>query len=226
MLALVGSGEYLPAMQPVDGVLLQRLRSTPRVACLPTAAGAEGAERIAYWSRLGVEHFTRLGAQAEALPIIDRASAHDARLAATLADCNFVYFSGGKPDYLYASLVDSPAWESIRAVLQAGGIVAGCSAGAMIMGAYIMGLPARRPGFGLIPDAVIMPHYDEMAGLLRAGARQLIGRGQTLIGIEGYTALLWEAGQAEVLGRGGVTIWNSRGKNRYVQGEKPVIDWL
>lgn len=96
MLALVGSGEYLPAMQPVDGVLLQRLRSTPRVACLPTAAGAEGAERIAYWSRLGVEHFTRLGAQAEALPIIDRASAHDARLAATLADCSFVYFSGGR----------------------------------------------------------------------------------------------------------------------------------
>ena len=47
------------------------------MVCLPTAAGTEGSERIAYWSRLGVDHFTRLGASAEAVPVIDRASADD-----------------------------------------------------------------------------------------------------------------------------------------------------
>ena len=72
MLALVGSGEYLPAMEAVDRTLLDRLPEAPRVVCLPTAAGTEGPERIAYWSRLGVEHFTRLDAQAEAVPVVDR----------------------------------------------------------------------------------------------------------------------------------------------------------
>ena len=46
MLALVGSGEYLPPMDPVDRILLSRLPGPPRVVCLPTAAGTEGAERI------------------------------------------------------------------------------------------------------------------------------------------------------------------------------------
>ena len=81
MLALVGSGEYLPAMEPIDRELISRLQESPRVVCLPTAAGKEGPERIAYWLRLGVEHFTRLEAKVEALPVIDRESANDRNLA-------------------------------------------------------------------------------------------------------------------------------------------------
>ena len=77
MFALVGSGEYLTAMGAVDRNLISLLREPPRVVCLPTAAGKEGPERISYWSRLGVEHFTRLEASVEALPVIDRASAND-----------------------------------------------------------------------------------------------------------------------------------------------------
>ncbi len=56
-LALVGSGEYLPPMEPVDRLLLARLGGEARVVCLPTAAATEGAERIRYWSELGVRHF-------------------------------------------------------------------------------------------------------------------------------------------------------------------------
>ena len=33
--------------------------------------GDEGAERIAYWSNLGTQHFARLGASVEALPVIE-----------------------------------------------------------------------------------------------------------------------------------------------------------
>ena len=80
-LALVGSGEYLQLIEPLDRFLLAQLNTEPRVVGLPTAAGTEGGERIGYWSRLGEEHFRRLGAQAEALPVIDRASAEDEALA-------------------------------------------------------------------------------------------------------------------------------------------------
>jgi len=41
MLALVGSGEYLPTMEPVDRQLIARLDAAPSVVCLPTAAGQE-----------------------------------------------------------------------------------------------------------------------------------------------------------------------------------------
>ena len=42
MLALVGSGEYLPGVDPIDRYLLSQLKDPPRVVCLPTAAGTEG----------------------------------------------------------------------------------------------------------------------------------------------------------------------------------------
>jgi cyanophycinase len=113
MLGLVGSGEYLPPIASVDRELIRRLAAPMRVVCLPTAAGTEGHERIEYWSRLGVDHFTGLGVQAQALAVIDRASADDPALAAVVAQANFVYLSGGKPDYLHRTLDGSLVWKAI-----------------------------------------------------------------------------------------------------------------
>ena len=69
MIALVGSGEYLPGMDRVDRYLMDQIRGEVRVACLPTAAGTEGPERIAYWNDLGVSHFQGLGAAVQAIPV-------------------------------------------------------------------------------------------------------------------------------------------------------------
>ena len=85
MLALVGSGEYLPPIASMDRELIGRLAAPVRVVCLPTAAGSEGHARVDYWSRLGVDHFTGLGAQVQSLPVIDRPSADDPALAAEVA---------------------------------------------------------------------------------------------------------------------------------------------
>ncbi len=145
-LALIGSGEYLPSMKPVDRLLLARLAGEARVVCLPTAAATEGAERIRYWSELGVRHFVGLGARAEAVGVIDRLSAHDASCVARVESANFVYLSGGKPRYLYDTLVGSPTWAAIMRVLEGGGVVAGCSAGAMICG--VRSAPWGRHGDG------------------------------------------------------------------------------
>ncbi len=224
MLALVGSGEYLPAMEPVDRELIRRLAEPPRVVCLPTAAGQEGPERIGYWSRLGVEHFTRLGAEVLALPVIDQASAHDGELARAVAGANFVYLSGGKPSYLYQTLAGSPVWAAIESVLARGGLLAGCSAGAMIMGEKILGFRFLKlgPGFNYLPGTVIMPHFDEISQSLRTLIHTLIGPSRTLVGIEGNTALVVSDARLEVLGRGGITVWNRSDPSRYEQGPLPV----
>jgi cyanophycinase len=219
MLALVGSGEYLPPMEPVDRELLARLGPSPRVVCLPTAAGREGPERIGYWSRLGVEHFTRLGARAEAVPVIDRAGADDPAFAAAIAAADCVYLSGGKPDYLYRTLAGSRAWESILSVLARGGLLAGCSAGAMVMGEKFTGFPGWNAGFNLVPGVTVIPHYDEIPAAMIRPVRLLAGRELIVAGIDRNTALVRNGNRFEVLGAGGVTLWNGSRKTRFTAGE-------
>lgn len=221
-LALVGSGEYLPPMETVDRRLLDRLSAAPRVVCLPTAAGTEGSERIAYWSQLGIDHFTRLGAAVSTVPIIDRASADDERHAATIKAANFVYLSGGRPDYLYASLAGSRAWTAICAVLERGGVLAGCSAGAMILGEKFFGFPGWKQGFNFLPGKTVIPHFDEIPGALLAAMRIFGGHELTVLGIDGNTALVKSGDSYEVIGAGGVTVWNKAGKVRYTDGPLPA----
>lgn len=220
LIALVGSGEYLPAMELVDRNLLARLTEPARVVCLPTAAGTEGPERIDYWARLGVDHFQRLGVAAQTVPVIDRASADNADFAAIVASASFVYLSGGKPDYLYQSLAGSAVWAAIETMLARGGILAGCSAGAMILGEKFFGFPGWRQGFGYVPGATIIPHFDEIPALMVQSMRLFAGD-MTVLGIDGNTALVHHSDGYEVVGAGGITVWNKAGKIRYTQGLLP-----
>jgi cyanophycinase len=233
MLALVGSGEYLAPMEPVDRELLSRLpalsesstgfRPAARVICLPTAAGSEGSERVAYWSELGVAYFSRLGVDVQALPIIDAASANDPELAGRIRGANFVYLSGGRPNYLLSTLKGSLAWEAIQSVLAKGGILAGCSAGAMILGERIPAFPVWQRAFNLLPGAVVVPHFDEMPESFSKTMRLFVSRDKVLVGVEGYTALVLQGRELQVLGRGGVTIWNRNERIRYTQGQ--LVRW-
>ncbi len=220
MHALIGSGEYLPAMAPVDRDLIARLGAPVRVVCLPTAAGTEGSARVQYWMDLGVAHFEALGAQVTAVPVIDRASADDPAHAAAIAAANFVYLSGGKPDYLHRSLDGSRAWNAILDVLARGGLLAGCSAGAMVQGAQFFGFPGSKPGFGFLPGVSIIPHFDEIPGALVQGMK-LFGRGTTVVGIDGFTALVKDGANLDVVGRGRVTIFTREGRLQLTAGPVP-----
>jgi cyanophycinase len=221
MLALVGSGEYLPAMEPVDRDLFSRLNEPPRVVCLPTAAGKEGPDRIAYWSRLGIDYFTRLKVHVESLPVIDHASANDERFASIIDRSNFVYLSGGKPHYLYSTLKSSLIWEAILSVLSRGGLLAGCSAGAMILGEKFFGFPGLKPGFDFLSRVTVIPHFDQFPGYVIKSIRVMAGRDLIVLGIEGNTALFANGDHYEVLGTGGVIVWKQGGKTRYISGPLP-----
>ncbi len=217
-LVLVGAGEYLPVMDPVDRALLHRLGEPGRVVCLPTAAGQEGAERIAYWSRLGENHYRGLGAEAEALPVIDRRSAGDHKLAERIDAANFIYFSGGKPAYLHDVLKESVVWEAVMGVVARGGVLAGCSAGAMIMGEKLFGFPGWKPGFGLLPGYGVIPHFDELPGMMVSSLKLFSGHDLTILGIDGGTALVQWDSAFEVMGKGGVTVITREGRTRYESG--------
>jgi cyanophycinase len=220
VLAFVGSGEYLPEMETVDRFLLNHLEGSCQVVCLPTAAGTEGSERIAYWSELGVNHFRRLGAKAEAVPVINRQDAFNAELAGRVAQANFVYLSGGKPDYLLSTLEDSLVWQAILEVIHRGGILAGCSAGAMVMGQKIPGFPLLQDALNLMPGAVIIPHFNEIPGWMVSLLRVWVGWKIRLVGVPGSTALVVNGNECQVVGKAGVMVGNTRGIHQYAVGEK------
>ena len=80
--ALVGAGEFLPAMADFDLELLAATgRPRPRVAILPTASYPDGEEVFDRWAAMGVAHFGELGAEVEPVLVRDRADADDAAAA-------------------------------------------------------------------------------------------------------------------------------------------------
>lgn len=222
MLVLVGSGEYLPEVDSIDKALFDRLGEPARVVCLPTAAGKEGDAMIDSWMQKGVRHYTRLGVEVNGVRVHDSATAHEEAHVDAIKNANFVYLSGGNPGYLHESLQGSPVWEAILGVYQSGGIVAGCSAGAMIMGERIAGPGGNRAGFNLLPNVVIMPHFDEFIGRMGRIGRMFSDKSMTMVGIDGRTALVQSDVGHEVLGRSQVHVFKADGNQTFGQGPIPA----
>jgi cyanophycinase len=220
-LALAGSGEYLPPMEAVDQGLLDKLGQPARVVCLPTAAGTEGEGRLHYWMKLGEDHFRRLGVESvESLPVFSRDDALNPDLIQKVRDANFVYLSGGKPYYLLECLVGTGMLDAILGTLESGGVVAGCSAGAMIFGERIpnrLFLGGTTPALGLLPGHFIIPHFDEVPFAMRFAVPYLVGE-LRMLGIEANTVLKCSNDEFTVAGMGGVTLAFGKEKNRYLEG--------
>ena len=195
LIALVGGNEFRPDCEPMDRSLLARLKPQPRVVILPTAAARENPALAA---KNGVRHFQRLGAAAEAAMVIDEATAGEKKWAASIQNADLVYLAGGDPVYLLETLSHSPAWEAARKAWEKGGILAGSSAGAMIVGGR-MWAPGRgwREGLGLLPKIAILPHHAMLAAAWKAEEMiASLSTGITLVGIDEATALVgppWEA---------------------------------
>lgn len=219
-IALVGSGEYLEACRDVDEHLLGLIDAAgraPRVVCLPTASSLEGERVWRRWADDGAAWFAALGADAVGLPVIDRASADHPDHAAAVAEADLVYLSGGKPHHLRETLADTRTWAAVEAVLARGGVLAGCSAGAMVQGDHIAGLRSARssPGFGLLPHAIVLPHFDEYPSMIGRAVRSLTGRGRTVVGVDGGTALVRHCDELRAVGGGSVTVWGPLGHAVY-----------
>lgn len=230
LIALVGSGEYLPVMNEVDRHLLASVHangSQPNVVCLPTAAGQEGEASVGKWLRMGAEHFTALGAVVHPLPIIDRASADDPQYVSTLEQADLIYFSGGNPRYVYETMKGSQAWEAANRAWSCGAVYAGCSAGAMILGRKVpdfrrLGLGGQIDAFGIVPAEFVMPHFDH-AGPFRQVVNVLRRRLRDedfMLGIDEDTALVGKPGEEwRVMGKSRVHLLTRKAATSFAAGD-------
>jgi cyanophycinase len=235
LIALVGSGEYLPVMDEVDRYLLAHCRAQghpARVICLPTAAGQEGQPSWGRWMQMGQQHFRRLGAEVSALPIIDRRSADDPQYTAILETADLVYFSGGNPLYLFETLNGSRAWAALQEAWAGGAVYAGCSAGAMILGRQIPSFRAAAlkavPAFGLLPVRMIFPHFDRWKvarAAMLTPLRRRLKADELVLGVDEETALVGRLDTPgwTVLGRQTVSVITKAGVRVYRSGEELVL---
>jgi cyanophycinase len=167
--ALHGGGEFEPGDEPFLDALLEaagRLVADGepiRIAIVPTA-GAKGRPDIA--AAHGVAAFGRVAARAgrpvraEAVLVLDAASAADPTLADRLRVAHLIHFPGGDPALIPLALVGSVAWAAIGAAREDGAVLAGASAGAMAMAPLTWTPTGVVPGLSVVRGLVVAPHAD------------------------------------------------------------------
>lgn len=213
-LALVGSGEFTPAMRATDAALLDAVEAAGferAVAVIPTAATTEGDEVVTRWFRMAQEHYAQLGAEVLELDVRERPDAMELRHVADVGEAGLVYLSGGKPDHLTAVLRDTPLLDAITERWRLGATLVGCSAGAMAIASGwppLLRMNGRwGTGLGLLPEVAVVPHFD-LVRRMTLGSINRAGRhapgGVRVLGIDEDTALVRDASGWRSEGAAGV----------------------
>ena len=222
ILLLEGGAEFGGQMSLPDRKAIE-LAGGPDVPIriLPTAAAPDRNHVRA--GNNGVRWFRELGAKdVKSLALIDSASAQADEIVAELRNAKLIYLLGGFPDYLAKTLQLSPAWDAVLHAYHNGAVLAGSSAGAMVLCQYYFDPGAGRvqDGLNLLPNTCVLPHHNTFG---KGWAPRLLSQipGVTLLGIDERTGLL-DAGDGQarsVLGQGSVTVYRGDQVTRYAPGQ-------
>lgn len=220
-LALVGSGEYTLEMLSLESELIESGRRNNKEKVFvqfATAAGLESKESIEYWRTLGAEQAQRIGVKQKFIEVFNREDATDSKWIKEIEGASLIYFSGGNPKHLAETLKGTLLWEKILSEFKTGSALAGCSAGAMMMGSEIafpvLSKNHVSTGLALISKLAVLPHYDRYFGKIPNLVQNLMfNRNHEIrvIGIDENTALVRENG-----------LWKCQGLGKvHVISEKP-----
>lgn len=227
-LALVGAGEFLPGMAAFDRDVLASIgRARPRVAILPTASAPDGEAVFRRWADMGVDHFAALGAEVEPVLVRSREDADDDGAVQAVGEADLIYLSGGKPGHLRRVLGGTRLGAALWNAHVRGAVLAGCSAGAMVLAASqpefrrgMLPWPLRwADGLGFVHAAAVLPHYDSWPEPIVALMALQAPPGTVVLGIDEDTALFGRDGAWQVHGRARVTVWRGRHRERFRRGE-------
>jgi cyanophycinase-like exopeptidase len=208
-LALVGSGEYLPAMSQFEKSLIHdgvKNGKDARYVQIPTAAGRESSDRLAYWKDLGLTQATGIGVAATYLPVFTREDAFNQKYVEAVANSALMYMSGGDPHHLAEVLIDTPLWSAMIENWKTGASLAGCSAGAMVLSSHIPNfrLLKKSPtaGLNLLPEIRVIPHFNKFFKWIPESAAKVllhVPDNSILIGVDELTAIVKRSGETDWL---------------------------
>lgn len=189
------------------------------IRIIPTAAAPDNNHRRA--GKNGVRWFQSLGAkEVVSLPLIDKTSANDGGIATVLRDAKLIYMLGGFTGYLEETLKGSVAWEAMLQAYRAGAVVAGSSAGAMVMCEFYHdpGQGKVRAGLNLVKNSIVLPHHNTFGHSW--ASRLLEMPSVTLIGIDEQTGMIDDGEPTwTVHGAGNITLYRNRQVETYPSGK-------
>lgn len=190
-----------------------------RVAVVATASSL-GPEILESYD----EVFRDLGAGAVvALRPETRAEADDPALAASLADADAVFMTGGNQIKLTAIIGGTRFGAAIAAAYRRGAVVGGTSAGASAVSEHMIafgdevdaprqGTTASAAGLGLLPDVVVDQHFSQRNRYARL--LSLVARSPRLLGLgldENTAAVVQDGRDLRVVGAGCVFLADGSG---------------
>lgn len=195
------------------------------ISIIPTAAAPDNNHQRA--GNNGVNWFRHLGAtQVEALPLIDKTSANDPAIVAAISKSRLIYLLGGFTGYLGETLTNSASWRAMLAAYEAGAVIAGSSAGAMVLCQHYYDPSRRRvvDGLNLVPNTCVLPHHNTFG---KGWGQQLSALlpGAVLLGIDERTGMLDDGGTErktdwQVYGQGAVSVYRAGIPTVYYSGER------
>lgn len=206
VLALVGGGEWREGCS-FDVELLEASGGT-EVVVLPTAAAYEAPDKAV---AAATSWFQAMGTTVRGLDVLERHDALEEAHAEIVRGARFLYLSGGSPLHLRSVLKESPVWDALTAAWHDGAVLAGSSAGAMVLCDPMVDPRggALTVGLGLVENLAVVPHAP--AGSFEADHRrtlELATEGLVLAGIDERAALIRAAdGTWRAAGAGTTTVW-------------------
>jgi cyanophycinase len=216
VLALVGGDEFGDGCT-FDAELLAASGGTD-VLVLPTAAAYEHPDRAV---ETATSYFAGLGGTATGCMVLNRRDAFDQANLDAVAASRFTYLTGGSPMHLVSVLKETPLWDALVAAWHDGAVLAGSSAGAMVLcdpmvdprgGAFTLGL-------GLVAQLALIPHHERWSEEKAKRTIDLARADLPIAGIDSQTALLRDPdGSWRTAGAGEVVV--------FVNGEKADLGAL
>lgn len=201
-LALVGGDEWHPGCD--FDVELLAASGGHEVLVLPTAAAYEHPQKAV---DCATAWFASLGAAVRGLMVLGRTDAQDPVNAEAVRASRFVYLGGGSPMHLRSVLKSSAVWEALLEAWRSGAVVAGSSAGAMVLTDPMVDPRggALTVGLGMVEQLAVIPHFGHENAEKVHRSIALAAPGMAVVGIPERTALIrqpdgsWRsAGQGEV----------------------------
>jgi cyanophycinase len=220
---LEGGAEFGGRMAAADRQAI-RMAGGPDapIRIIPAAAAPDNNHRRA--GQNGVAWFQKLGASdIFALNLIDRQSADDPEIASKLARARLIYLLGGFPHYLGQTLQGSRSWQAILDAHSKGAVVAGSSAGAMVLCEYYFDPATSRvhPGLNLIRGACVVPHHETFGQNWVPALKKML-KNAILVGIDEQTGAINDIapGCWRGYGQGKITLYRNDTIRQFSAGQE------
>jgi cyanophycinase len=220
-LLLEGGAEFGGRMSEPDLRAIELAGGSDAPICIiPTASAPDNNHKRA--GNNGIRWFKSLGAKnVFTVDVIDSVTSNDDSLAASIRNSRLIYLLGGFPRHLGETLANSACWQAALDAYKAGAVIAGSSAGAMVLCEHYYDPYEKKllRGLNLIRNACVLPHHNNFGRTWSQQLKQLLPKA-ILIGLDEQTGIINDQnGEWQVYGAGDVTLYQDEKIRGYARGE-------